>query len=374
MPETYTIGGAREFLAQAGRIPGRSESDLLSAVKQAIANKSKNTSGKVTTLCTSPDNGTRCPCDSLKVKQSIVGDCQHPDGFQCPEKAKIKNSGALLGVAEPSDENMNAFVESLLCAVSLGDQDIVQQVVQGLQAPRMDKVWATGDNIYVSGLDMSWSNFHIGDLLVMSNAVIVNTGYPHSACWKYGARAGDQPKDCVNSKEGMNLRMRGIKGAFLLPSSAGAAGSVNINDNIRVVRAGTSELKEVLQDCRTPLPEDMDLVFSINGKTARAKASDTQAYYELLVCAGIESGKIDQAKYKRNRGDLELQELGLQEKPMEISPAARSGDGTLENVGIKVDGKFKSPVNNQCFDTQQALDLHMKYLHDPRKAGPAVEE
>ena len=59
---------------------------------------------------------------------------------------------------------------------------------------------------------------------------------------------------------------------------------------------------------------------------------------------------------------------------MEISEAAKSGDGTLKNVGIKVNGKFKSPVNNQLFDTQEALDLHLKYLHDPKKAGPAVEE
>ncbi|CAE7888713.1 unnamed protein product, partial [Symbiodinium microadriaticum] len=45
---------------------------------------------------------------------------------------------------------------------------------------------------------------------------------------------------------------------------------------------------------------------------------------------------------------------------MEISEAAKSGDGTLANVGIKVNGKFKSPVNNQLFDTKEALDLHLK--------------
>jgi len=58
---------------------------------------------------------------------------------------------------------------------------------------------------------------------------------------------------------------------------------------------------------------------------------------------------------------------------MEVSAAAKSGDGTLQNVGIKLDGKFKSPVTNQCFDTQEALDLHLKYLHDPKKSS-AVEE
>ena len=58
---------------------------------------------------------------------------------------------------------------------------------------------------------------------------------------------------------------------------------------------------------------------------------------------------------------------------MEVSSAAKSGDGTLEKVGIKVDGKFKSPVTNQCFDTQEALDLHLKFLHNPKTAG-VVEE
>ena len=57
---------------------------------------------------------------------------------------------------------------------------------------------------------------------------------------------------------------------------------------------------------------------------------------------------------------------------MEISAAAKSGDGTVEGVGIKKDGKFKSPVTNQTFDTQHALDLHLKYLHDPK--NPSKDE
>ena len=31
-------------------------------------------------------------------------------------------------------------------------------------------------------------------------------------------------------------------------------------------------------------------------------------------------------------------------------------------------------VNNQLFDTKEALDLHLKYLHDPKKVNPNVEE
>ena len=43
---------------------------------------------------------------------------------------------------------------------------------------------------------------------------------------------------------------------------------------------------------------------------------------------------------------------------LEVSEAAKSGDGSLEKVGIKVTGKFKSPITNQCFDSQEAIDMH----------------
>merc|ERR1711920_1160912 len=59
---------------------------------------------------------------------------------------------------------------------------------------------------------------------------------------------------------------------------------------------------------------------------------------------------------------------------MEISKEAMSGDGTIANVGIKVNGKFKSPVNNQMFDTKEALDLHLKYLYNPANCNPNIEE
>jgi len=360
MPEVIAVGPAQEFLVKAGKIQGRPESDLLVAAKQVVSNKRNKTSGKVTTLCVSPVNGSRCPCNVVKAMQSIVGDCQHESGFQSPEHAKIKNAGVLLGAE-------NAFVESLLCAVSLGDEEIVCEVVRGLQPPRLEEVWVTGDNIYVSGLDMSWSNFHIGDLLVTPDAVIVNTGYPHSACWKYAARAGNGPQDCVNSKGGNALRMRGIKGAFLLPCSAGASSSINLNDPVEIVRKGTPKHQAILQGCQTPLQEGTELFFSLNGKSMRARASDTQAYFDLMVYAGVESGKIDQAQYKRNRSDLELQELGLQEKPMEISEEAKSGDGTIKNVGIKVGAQFQCPECRQQFASDRANQLHWKFTHDPNR-------
>ena len=46
---------------------------------------------------------------------------------------------------------------------------------------------------------------------------------------------------------------------------------------------------------------------------------------------------------------------------MEISAAAKSGDGSLQNVGIKLDGKVKCPHCRQQFETDKSLQLHLKF-------------
>lgn len=353
------IGTARDCMMKEGKWKGRSTADLAAAVSQVMQNKRASTSGTVATLCISPTNGCRLPCDSLEVKQSIVGDAQSKEGWTAPESAKCKNEGLLLG-----DENL--FLESLLASVSIGDEDLVHEVVCGSQAPRLDKVWATGDNIYVSGLDMSWNNFRIGDLLVTPGAVIVNTGYPHFACWKYGVRAGDEPKNYINSKEGTAQRMRGIKGAVLLPSTP-ASGIVNTQDVVSIVRKGSQDYKSVVESCRPPLEKGTQLAFCMGGHDKRVAAHDTQAYIDLLICAGTESGKIDANRYSRDLPDIAQQELGLMPKPMEISDAAKSGDGTTENVGIKINGVFACTECRQRFDDKRALQLHWKFIHDPNR-------
>jgi len=52
---------------------------------------------------------------------------------------------------------------------------------------------------------------------------------------------------------------------------------------------------------------------------------------------------------------------------MEISDAAKSGDGTTENVGIKTNGTFQCPDCRQKFDSEKARDLHWKFIHDPNR-------
>lgn len=48
-----------------------------------------------------------------------------------------------------------------------------------------------------------------------------------------------------------------------------------------------------------------------------------------------------------------------------LAPEARSGDGTLNNVGIKLTGSLQCKECRQKFETQRALDLHWKFIHDP---------
>jgi len=318
-------------------------------------------SGVVTALCISPMNGSRSPCEELQAKQSIVGDCQCQEGWATRSSAKIKNSGALLG-------DNNLFVESLLAAVSIGDTDIVQEVTSGARAPRLEKVWVTGDNVYVSGLDMSWYNFRVGDLLVMPNAVVVNTGYPHFACWKYAVRAGEQPKAYINSEDGVGLRMRGIKGAFLMPSS-----SIKTADSVRIVRHGTLDYDRVVQTCCPPLEAGTEVVFRMGSEELRVKAHDTKAYIDLLISAGRAAGRIDAANYKRTLPEIVREELGMAAEQaarlysIEICAAALSGDGTTQNVGIKMDGQYKCPDCTQRFTIERASQLHWKFIHDPNR-------
>ncbi|CAE8683848.1 unnamed protein product [Polarella glacialis] len=47
--------------------------------------------------------------------------------------------------------------------------------------------------------------------------------------------------------------------------------------------------------------------------------------------------------------------------------ASKSGDGSTQNVGIKVDGKFPCPDCRQKFDDEKAKQMHWKFTHDPNR-------
>merc|ERR1711862_917639 len=52
---------------------------------------------------------------------------------------------------------------------------------------------------------------------------------------------------------------------------------------------------------------------------------------------------------------------------MEISDAAKSGDGSTANVGIKMTGSFQCPDCRQKFDSEKAKQLHWRFIHDPTR-------
>eukprot|EP00439_Symbiodinium_sp_Y106_P029780 s3931_g3.t1 len=58
---------------------------------------------------------------------------------------------------------------------------------------------------------------------------------------------------------------------------------------------------------------------------------------------------------------------GIMPETMEISDAAKSGDGTTTNVGIKMTGTFQCPECRQKFDSEKAKQLRWKFIHDPNR-------
>mmetsp|Transcript_43917 Transcript_43917/g.136235 ORF Transcript_43917/g.136235 Transcript_43917/m.136235 type:complete len:210 (+) Transcript_43917:473-1102(+) len=52
---------------------------------------------------------------------------------------------------------------------------------------------------------------------------------------------------------------------------------------------------------------------------------------------------------------------------IEVSKEAMSGDGSLTNVGLKVDGRAQCPHCTQRFGSEKALQQHFKFTHDPNR-------
>merc|ERR1712176_996581 len=111
----------------------------------------------------------------------------------------------------------------------------------------------------------------------------------------------------------------------------------------------------------------------MDGQKRTAAAGDAQAYIDLLVLAGSEAARIDKKKYQRKLPEITLRALGIesngngQQPLLEISDVARSGDGTVANVGIRINGAFQCPDCRQKFDSERAQQLHWKFIHDPNR-------
>jgi len=79
----------------------------------------------------------------------------------------------------------------------------------------------------------------------------------------------------------------------------------------------------------------------------------------------------DQAPIWNLRGILNTSwgnvEVEVANGGLEMTDAARSGDGSIDNVGIKTNGTFQCPECSQKFETEKAKKLHWKFIHDPNR-------
>jgi MOSC domain-containing protein YiiM len=71
-----------------------------------------------------------------------------------------------------------------------------------------------GDQLFVD-LDLSVSNLPIGSRLKINEAVVEITAAPHTGCGKFKARFGADALAFVNSKVGLDLRLRGANARII---------------------------------------------------------------------------------------------------------------------------------------------------------------
>jgi MOSC domain-containing protein YiiM len=85
-----------------------------------------------------------------------------------------------------------------------------------LVAGGMDRMPLAGDQIYVD-LDISVDNLPAGALLAVGEAVLQVTEPPHLGCAKFVERFGAEAMRFVNSRQGRQLRLRGMNTRVVQP-------------------------------------------------------------------------------------------------------------------------------------------------------------
>ena len=85
-----------------------------------------------------------------------------------------------------------------------------------LVAQSTDRWALAGDQLYID-LDLSADNVPPGTRVALGSAVIEVTEQPHTGCGKFAARFGADAVTFVNSREGKQLRLRGLNAKVVVP-------------------------------------------------------------------------------------------------------------------------------------------------------------
>jgi len=106
----------------------------------------------------------------------------------------------------------------------------------------------------------------------------------------------------------------------------------------------------VPQDC--PCPGQLDIVCKAVDDQYNQQPHEGSAIWNLRGILNTSWG----------RAAVRVAEPGA-----EISQEAKSGDGTVANVGIKISGSFQCQECRQRFESERAQELHWKFIHDPSR-------
>jgi len=98
------------------------------------------------------------------------------------------------------------------------------------------------------------------------------------------------------------------------------------------------------------------------GQDAGAHPTARAAPFQAIFQATIPRSPRVPPSQRRTGGAKEVEAAALEK--MELIAAAKSGDGTIANVGVKVGGKFRCPDCRQQFESKRARQLHWKFVHN----------